>query len=520
MRQGTMLGYRWPRGLFAAMALLSCFAASAADEAPEPVPGQWASYIASARRAEQVADAEQRCLQYPDVPGNQWPEGAAIARCALLRKPLLSIDAISGLLDQEGGARELERRYATLLEAHYADPAQREQIFVSFKVFDGSAASGKVAQVWRDAAPESAYAAFALGRHHAQQGWTARGQKLGKDTSRAQLDEMTRHFAAAVPLLLEAMRREPRLSPACVEATAIGRMSSDELQQAALAQCLDADPASYHLVLEWIFQAQPKWGGSLDALRQVVAYAAARIKQNPMLGALLAQHAGYEPMEDPEWKTSREALLSAAMIAPDHGYLGESGIAHGVLRDPWPSIAYSMQALRFRENPRYAYRLAKELNGVREHASALRHAEQAAALEPENGRYHYELGRTRMFLEGQRAARPSFRRAMEDPDVREDAALMWCQTFSARRETSEALACTKMLVTDYPEAGESWRLRASALGAAGDSGLYDAIDRFLATMDVQRYPFQASWAEDYREFKQKMPREKFSPGSKLYMESE
>ena len=40
-------------------------------------PDALAAYFAQVRQAEQIADPEKRCLAYPDLPGNQWPAGAA-----------------------------------------------------------------------------------------------------------------------------------------------------------------------------------------------------------------------------------------------------------------------------------------------------------------------------------------------------------------------------------------------------------------------------------------------------------
>ena len=110
---------------------------------------------------------------------------------------------------------------------------------------------------------------------------------------------MTRHFTAAVPLYFKALQIEPRLSVACHRLASIGQQSSDQLQQYATAQCIGIDPESYYPALGRIIAAQPRWGGSDVEMRAAVAYAAARVDRNPILGALLGEAAGYAPSAGP-----------------------------------------------------------------------------------------------------------------------------------------------------------------------------------------------------------------------------
>jgi hypothetical protein len=298
---------------------LSCLPvlALASTLVPAVPPPEWVDYITATRKADRIVDLEQRCLAYPDLPGNEWPAGAAIARCVLMRRPMLTLDEIEKMLSQPGGAAELDKRYASLLQAHYDDPLQKEQIFVSYEIFDKSEHSQRVAEQWLGESPKSTYAKLALGVVHAEQGWHARGDKFAKETPRASLEAMQKQFLVAVPLLLEALKQEPRLSPACNELAAIGRMSSDRLQQGAMAACLSNDPASYHVLREWLMEAQPKWGGSADAMRSVVAYTAARVDKYPILGSLLAAAAGYDASNEHDLERSLPGLVSAVKIAPN-----------------------------------------------------------------------------------------------------------------------------------------------------------------------------------------------------------
>lgn len=476
------------------------------QDPPQAPPAAWVDYIAAAHSADGIADLEQRCLAYPDLPGNTWPAGSAKARCALLRKPMLTLDGIASLLAAPDGAATLDGRYAQLLQAHYNDPSQREQIFVSYEVFDSTDQAHQVASRWLAASPNSAYATFALGRQLAEQGWKARGEKEANETPQTRLTAMNANFALAAPLLLQAFTLEPRLSPACIALAAIGRMSSRTLHQRAIGKCIEVDPDAYHVAVERIYGAQPKWGGSADALREAVAYAAARLNKNPMLGALVAMGAGY----DADTADDLPGLVAAAKLAPDGRFLSMAGEDYALQEDPWDGVAYLSQGLRFRPmQAGYRYRRAVELNRLGYHAWALDDAQEAVRLDSDDGWHHYEVGRTVRDLEGEQAARPYYQRAMADPDSRQPAYVLYCQSFDVQHESSQALACTAAMTKEYPADGEGWRLRANALGAAGDVGFYDAAARFFATMDPVQYPFQVQWANRYRTFIAKVSKEQF-----------
>src|SRR5688500_2926313 len=111
--------------------------APAASKPPEAL----AAYFAQVRQAEQITDPEKRCLAYPDLPGNQWPAGAAEWRCLMVRPPALSLEEMEAKLATSDGPAWLEQRLEALLEAHYNDPRERDRVSYVFGQFDGSEGS-------------------------------------------------------------------------------------------------------------------------------------------------------------------------------------------------------------------------------------------------------------------------------------------------------------------------------------------------------------------------------------------
>lgn len=468
-------------------------AASAAKEKP---PAEWAAYIEAARAADAIADDEARCVAHPDLPGNSWRPAAGKWRCSILRKPIFPLDDIARLLQTKQGHAELESRFASLLEAHYKGQHQRDQIFNAFAPFDKSARAGEVAKRWLEQSPGSAFANAALAQHHSAAGWGARGARFAYETSDEQLERMSEQFALAVPLYLKALEIEPRLSPACTALAAIGRQSSDALQQYAMNACTKVDPDSYYLALERIFAGQPKWGGSEAQLRGAVAYAEARIDRNPMLAALLGESAGYAPANSDDVAEVVEELAAAAKMGPSGSLSGLAGRGYWRKGDEWAAIVYLTQSLRFwpRDGDR-RYERAGVLWKVGELEWALRDMQVARDQQPDDGWNHYRTGQLVAALDGPQAARTHFKRAMDFADSRRPAMAMYCIGFLMLKQSAEAGTCTRDFVTEYPTDGEAWRQRALHLESVGSDEVEAAYDKFIQLADPKNAVHQKQVAE-------------------------
>ena len=453
---------------------------------PTPVapPAEFAAYIAQVRLADALQDGEARCNAHPDLPGNQWRPGAAQGRCSVLRAPAFTLDQLDALLANDDGVAELDRRFSALLDAHYRDQAQREQIFKAFSVFDESARAGEVAERWLKAAPKSAFAMVALGIHHGSAGWVARGGKYASKTSQEQFQSMTGHFAKAVPLYLQALEVEPRLSVACYKLNGIGRQSSDALQTFAMSHCLKVDPDSYNIAWEQIVSAQPKWGGSDAKMRSAVAYAAARTERNPILGALLGEAAGYAPSMADTYGEVADELAGAARMGPSGSLMGDAGSGYWTRGDYWKSVVFYSQALRFwPHEARFRYARAALMAGrLNDPAWARSDLKIALQHAPDNARYLFLMGTVTQTLETPAAARPFFERAMKD-EWRQQAMEHYCQTYMMPTITAEARDCTRRLVEEFPKSTVGWHMRAWALADDDVDAALAAAQQFRTLAD-------------------------------------
>ena len=488
--------------LLAAPLALGLFASPAIAATTQP-PAEYAEHVAAIRAADAIADPLQRCLAYPDLPGNTWAPGVAKARCTMfLTPPAYPLDRIEATLAQPDGAATLDAAFDALLAAHYADPAQRDHINLHMREVFGDRDHDKaerIARAWLASSPKSAHAHVALGRVLESRGWEARGGRYAVDTAPEKLEAMTGHFVKAAEHYALALEANPKLLPACIGLMAIGRQSSDPLQAYAAQRCLDADPASYYVVQEVMTAAEPRWGGSETAMRQIAAYAMARLDKNPVLAVFAFEHAYYaiDRMDDGDAQAIA-VLEPAALQVPNAAYLREVGGAYLRKRDLWKALVYLSQALRFM--PDYAQESrfrSVTLEALGETAWARADAERAVALEPDNGLTQQHLGDIVRALDGPAPALPYYEAAMKDSRTREDTFNDYCGSLIDARRTDEARRCVDDLLAAYPENPEGWRQRLVVIGYDAP-GSMEAMERFLALHDPKRWDYHAKAAENVR----------------------
>jgi len=452
---------------------------------PVAPPAEFAKYIAQVKAAESVQGDEARCKATPDLPGNQWRSGAAQGRCAMLRAPALTLDKIDSLLATPAGVAALESRFASLLKAHYRDPAQRDQIFIAYQVFDESPRAGEIAQRWLKLSPKSAFARVAVGVHFSGAGWKARGTRVASSTSEDKFERMSGYFAQAVPMYKQALEIEPRLSIACTRLNSIGRQSSNELQALATAHCLKVDPDSYWVEREQIRAADPMWSGSTDALYRAVAFARTRADRNPTLGVFLGEGVGYKASKEDSYGEVVDTLVVASRIGgPNPAMMYRAGSGYWDIRQHWLALVYYSQVVRFEpDNTFYRYARAGLLAGhLKDYAWAKSDMELALQKEPDNARFLLQMGDIALATESAAAARAYYTRGAKG-ESREDGKTRYCETYLEPTVTKEAQACTRDLVREFARSANAWYTHARALADHDVKGALAALEQVRVVAD-------------------------------------
>jgi tetratricopeptide (TPR) repeat protein len=452
-------------------------------------------YFVAVMEAEALQDPLARCLAYPALPGNEWATGMVEALCALV-PPEGSLDESQAVLKQPGGGAELDRRFAALLEAHYNDPKQKDRIFRAYDNFDDSAQAAALAQEWVRQSPDSAYARTARAWQLIDQGWEARGKKFMRETPADKVRRMEKFFAASIPDLDFALKQNPRLLPACDRLISIGTSSSARLQDIGTSLCFKADPASYRVMSSLIWATQPKWGGSLEQMRGIVAIARGQEDKNPALAALRGAQAGYESSQDTSpnhFVRTGPELERVSRLSP--GYLQDTSRAMINLDRPWDAFVYASQSIRFyREDDDAYYDRANALRRLNAYELAIEDAKRAKALEKiPDGWADLELTISLYMLQHYKEAREEALEAMAYPATRGNANRFLCSTYLYTHQLDEMAECTEKFIADFPGDDEAWRLRAVAYKDAGNPKMYDAVDDFLQRADAKAQASEIKW---------------------------
>ncbi|KGQ20266.1 hypothetical protein LF41_802 [Lysobacter dokdonensis DS-58] len=483
------------------VAPLACAFAAPAFAGMKAPPPELAAFVAAVKKADAIDDPLQRCLAYPDLPGNTWAPGAAKARCVMFnQRPLFTLGEIEGILQGPGGAKTIDAKFRALLDAHFTDPNARDQTFTAYLPF---ADRGKlvwsegVARKWLAASPDSPYANTAVGRVLVNKGWAARGGKWIQDTPRENLIAMSGYFEEAQAHLDKALEIEPRLLPACEALMQMGRQADDQVQVKATATCLAADPNSYNVVEEMMNNAEPRWGGSLREMREVARYASDHVKENPALAVMTTSHESYEFELEADEARAIPEIEPLALRVPNAGYLRTVGGAYLHKDDFWKAFVYLSEALRFMpdygQESRWRAYVISEL-GDPQWARA--DAQRALKLEPEDPSASRMLADILRDTGHSAEARPLYEVAMREPKLRQNAYIEFCRVAVDRRGF---LACTDALTTEFPDFGPGWYQRLSALGGYDAPGAENAMRRFLATY-MRDWPLHVKRAQEIRAY--------------------
>ncbi len=149
------------------------------------------------------------------------------------------------------------------------------------------AEAGRRMDEWVARHPRSAHARIARARHHTVRGWRTRGEDRTADTPPEQVTGMR---AAAVRAAADAragLGMEPAHLVGFTTLLELLRMAGTPAERTAVLEAgLKQYPASYLLRDEYMAGLEPRWGGSLRAMRRFGRESARRKAENPRLAAL------------------------------------------------------------------------------------------------------------------------------------------------------------------------------------------------------------------------------------------
>lgn len=469
-------------------------------------PAPWRDYLIQAREAERIADPLQRCLSYPDLPGNQWPAGHAEAHCRLHAAHRYTHAEIDGYLDR-GQADELDRQLDAMLARHFSASDFGEDIDVAMEFLQSSSdEAGRVSARWLEAAPESPYANLARGLHLRAAAGKARGGAYASETPRENFARMSELIGQASPLYEEAIRLEPRLLPAHTALIDAARLDSRaEVERAAVERAKAIDPACVELAARRMEALQPKWGGSYEQMLALATELRVHVAERPLLAShvaapfgergdrkILADEMDQEALEVLEIAIRTGSLETYAKDAANVLMNSEDETVRD--KDGWKALAYLLQEARFSERSAWTHRNIGRMLIRLAPAMGLIHLKRAAELEPENTYVQYAIGAS-LYNTGRHAdAERHYLVAVEDPEYRQrslrELSTMWMFDAGLERKAGAARAKPYIdrLLAEYPDDGRAWLYRFAHDGATHGRVDDEVVQNFRKVADASDPP--------------------------------
>lgn len=480
----------------AAMLLASTSLADAAAPVKQAAPFAAAppglrSFFIAARAADAIADPLARCLAFPDLPGNHWPDGLAVAHCHLAFDPFISLDTVKTYLEKKDYAG-LDALFKADLEKHFSTVDFRETIHRDFDGFDGSPESNRVTRLWLDHAPDSAFALAARGTHLGNEARKERGGKWASDTPASNMERMSLLASMAIDLLRKSVAREPKLIHSYVRLINIGMLDSrSDVMQWAFERGEALDPGCRQLTLVQMISLEPRWGGD-KGYRDMAAYAAriAPLQDGRPLVANtlpLIEVDQSSAMFEKEQHKEKIALLKPVTIRSSYFDVYQTlamSMAYSGDPDRWSELMYLLELYRFeQEDAKATPELGRILSLVNEMDWAETVLAKAVKSNPDDAYTQMVFGGVAFEMAHYARAEAAYVAASRSPEMRRDALDGLISVMQMAGNKDGALRYARQLTTEFPDFGRGWRLLAITLEKSDRQAAIAAIEKFVKTAD-------------------------------------
>lgn len=182
---------------------------------------------------------------------------------------------------------------------------------------------------WVKSKPHSYAARMARANYLEHLGWMSRGTKLASETKDNQLQSMEAEFDRAIADLNAAIKLNPRLTVAYANIISLSKtVTSLEQRTVLLNKALEINPASYAVRDAYLLGLQPKWGGSIEAIRAFMEGMKSQVKNNRDLALLFGYDfytVGSQMIEDGKYRDAIRYLDEAIKTSNNQIYYHDRG---------------------------------------------------------------------------------------------------------------------------------------------------------------------------------------------------
>ncbi|WP_187265879.1 tetratricopeptide repeat protein [Alkalisalibacterium limincola] len=452
----------------------------------------WERHLDALERIEAIQDPLERCLAMPAPPETHWPEGLWNDSCRfdLAPRQVVQVDDIYRMLD----AGELEtldalfRGYQAQDEAHPDGSLTLRAALKLFRRLDAISAGER----WARLAPDSVYARMAGANAALERAWRARGTAFAQQTSRQQFREMRRFMDTALAHATRALELDEGLVQACALKAQVGRVDSrPDVRERALAHCLRVAPDSFQVWSEIYDGAEPRWGGSVEALAGVAAEARSRVARNPMLARLardpevLALVSSGDVRREPDLADARYPLLRPEALASTNRSIADAFASTARRTERYrESVAFlSMALLRETDEDRRQHDLYErgvDLQRLGRYAWSLRDWDLHVAKVPTGSWNHFYRGQALFALERHDEARDAYEDAYRFfPDSRRRSLERLWELEMSQERVDAAVLVLRRLNRLAPQDARYWFTLAELLYDLDRDGFEEAANQFV-----------------------------------------
>ena len=329
---------------------------------------------------------------------------------------------------------------------------------------------------------------LARGIHHVSVAWDKRGAEYMSETTRKQVDNMTHHFELAKKDINAALKKKPAAIVGYKMLLQIANgMGNDEAKQKITGTVLKIAPNAYYLRWQHLHGLQPKWGGSMQQIREFTRAAQKKRQQNPRLYALLGYEYAVQADQAKRQKQYKKAvkLYSKAIdYAPVSKWLRQRASSLGKLKrydeqtrdlNALLSISPDSADLLGRRGLAYLYK--------KHYPSAIADFERALELEPELSFVSNNLGWL-YYSQGDMDKAANYFNTTLKHKPEDVYALAYCGTVAVRLDKLEkAESCLARAVEISPEDATAWRNYGDVLHMQNDPEHLYALAKYLKYAD-------------------------------------
>jgi tetratricopeptide (TPR) repeat protein len=442
--------------------------------------------FAAIEKAEQEKNGLKRCLNYPAPPEYHWSKDVQRALCMDIHEPVPQAVKVKGLIGRSDW-KGLHAYYTGFVERHYSGADPESLLYRAFPVnsWKDEAEALEYSERWLEAAPDDPFANTLRAKVLLRQAWILRGSGYAKDVPDERMREVKRLAREGGRHAAHAIAKEPKLLLAysiLLETT--GFTSDKERATELLQKAIEQSPDNFYVREAAFSFLEPKWGGSLEQMDQLIHEAQPHESTNPRLVFLRvyrAAMAGDRFSMQKQYGPALDVYRQALAIGPEDSTLQAAALAADEVGRHAESVMLWSQELRFSRAGVYALvRRGIAWENLDEPVRAIRDYARAAELEPEKANHLYRIASLQHGRQNLDEAEKYYLKTLElDPDhvnALRFACRMWVHL---RQEPRKAKPYAERLTRLTPDDPEAWLLLANIHHGLGDPAVYTSAQRFL-----------------------------------------